>query len=131
MAKAVLRPQSSSPFIRGSLQPGVFQLRLLQNRDVGIRFFPEGEEIFVGSFCFGLISRQGERSAQLQVRQRSYGIADNDPAVIENFLEFGGGFGALVRGQISLATHVGRIKTSEEGEKADAWYRQLVRSGDL
>jgi len=34
----------------------------------------------------------------LQVRQRAYGIADDDPAVIENFPEFRGGFGALVRG---------------------------------
>jgi hypothetical protein len=34
----------------------------------------------------------------LQARQCAYGFADNDPAVIENFLELGGGFGALVRG---------------------------------
>ena len=65
---------------------------MLEDRDVLIGVFPEGEEILVGSLCLGLISRQGERSAQLQARQRVYGVADNDPAVIENFLEFRGGF---------------------------------------
>jgi hypothetical protein len=58
----------------------------------------------VGSLRLGRVSRQCERSAELQVRQRAYGIADHDPAVIENFLEFPGGFGALVFGQIGLAT---------------------------
>ena len=35
--------------------------------------------------------------SKLQVRESAYGIADNDPAVIENFLELRGGFNALVR----------------------------------
>jgi hypothetical protein len=44
----------------------------------------------------------------LQVRQRADGIADNNAAVIENFLEFRGGFGASVGGQVGLAKLRGR-----------------------
>ncbi len=76
------------------LQLGVFRLGLFEDRDVRVGVFPKGEEILVGTLCFGLISRQDESSAQLQARQCAYGVADNDPAVIENFLEFRGGFGA-------------------------------------
>ena len=45
------------------LQPGVFRLGLLKDRDIGVGVFPESEEILVGSLGFGLISRQSERSA--------------------------------------------------------------------
>ncbi len=56
---------SDSPklVIRRSLQLGVFRLRLLEDRDVGVGVFPESEEILVGSLCLGLVSRQSERSA--------------------------------------------------------------------
>jgi hypothetical protein len=47
------------------LQPGVFRFGLLEYRDAGVGVFPEREEILVGAFCLGLISRQDERSAQL------------------------------------------------------------------
>src|SRR5262245_53765958 len=40
----------------GSMQLGVFRLRLLENRDVGIGVLPEREEILVRSFRLGLIS---------------------------------------------------------------------------
>ncbi len=96
--------------IRRSLQPGVFRLGLLEDRDAGVGVFPEREEILVGSLCLVLISRQSERSAELQVRQCADGIADHDPPVSENFLEFPGGFDALVCGQIGLATHIDRIE---------------------
>jgi hypothetical protein len=58
----------------------------------------------------------------LQVRQCAYGIAENDAGVIEDFLEFRGRFGALVRGQICLATHVNRIEGAEESIKGGARY---------
>jgi hypothetical protein len=46
-------------------QAGVFCLGLLENRDVTVGAFPEGEEVLVGSSCFNLISRQRERSTKL------------------------------------------------------------------
>jgi len=39
----------------------------------------------------------------LQVRQCADGISEDESAVIENFLEFGGGFRALMQVQVSLA----------------------------
>ena len=41
------------------------------------------------------------------MRHRAYGIADNDPAVIENLLKFCSGFTAPVRSQISLPADMG------------------------
>jgi len=55
----VMRPRKA----RRSLQLGVFRLGLLEDRDVGVGVFPEGEEILVSSLCLALISRQSERSA--------------------------------------------------------------------
>ena len=42
----------------------------------------------MGGLRPGLISCQRERSAQLQVRERAYGIAGHDSAIVENFPEF-------------------------------------------
>jgi hypothetical protein len=86
---------------------------------------PEGEEILVGGFCLGLISRQDEGSTQLQARHGAYGVAHNDPAVVENFLEFRGGFRPPLRGQMRLTTHIDRI----EGAKENAGRPQLVGHG--
>src|ERR1017187_844373 len=113
------------------LQPGVFRFSLDEDRDVGVGVFPEAEEILVGGLCLGLIARHSERSAQLQVRQRADGIADYNAAVIENFLEFRGGFGALVCGQIGLAAQIDRIERPEETMNAAAGRAHFVRSGDL
>ena len=65
------------------------------------------------------------------MRQRTYGIADDDSAVIENFLEFRGGFGALVRGQIGFTTHIDWIERPEEPMKAAARRAQIIGNGDL
>ncbi len=80
---------------------------------ISIGVFPESQEILVSGLRLGLVSRYSESSGQLQVRQCSNGIADHDPAMIENFLEFRGGFGALVFRQISLAAHIDRIESPE------------------
>ena len=44
--------------VRRSLQPGVFRLGLLEDRDVGVGFFPQGGQILVARLCLGCISRQ-------------------------------------------------------------------------
>src|ERR1022692_4799230 len=113
-------------------QPGGFRFGLLEDRDVGVGVFPEAEEILVGSLCLclGLISRHGERSAELQVCQGADGIADHDPAVIENLLEFRGGFGALVCRQIGQAPHIDWIEGPEVAIKAAARGSQLIGRGN-
>ena len=112
-------------------QLGVFRFGLLEDRDVGVGVFPEGEEILVGSLCLGLFSRHSERSAELQARHCTYGIADNDPAVIKNFLEFRGGFGALAPGQIGRAAHIDRIEGPDGPNGATALPAQLIRSSRM
>jgi hypothetical protein len=44
--------------IRRSLQLGVFRLGLLEDRDVGVGVFPEGEEILVGFSGFRRVASQ-------------------------------------------------------------------------
>ena len=116
---------------RKLLQLGVFRLRLREDRDVGVGVFPEREEILVGSLRLDRISRQRERSAQLQVRQCADGIAGNDPAMIENFLEFRSGFGALVCSQIGQAAHIDGIEDSEEPRSAAERRPQIIGHGDF
>jgi hypothetical protein len=72
---------------------------LLENRNIRFGIFPEGEKVLVGGFGLDRISRHRECPAQLQVRECPDGIADNDAAVIENFLELGRGFRAVARCQ--------------------------------
>ena len=76
----------------------VFGLGLLQNGNVRVRIFPESKEILIGGFCPGLITRKHVSPAELDVCQSTNGIADNNTSVIENFLEFPGGVGALMCG---------------------------------
>ena len=103
---------------RKLLQLDVFCLRLPENRNVGVRVVPEREEILVASSCLGGISRQRECSAELQARQRADGIADHNPAVIENLLEFCRRFDSPMCGQMRFATHIDRIKGPEDRNKA-------------
>src|SRR5580658_1028209 len=69
-----------------SLQLGVFRLGLPEDWDVGVSVFPKGKEILVGSPGLGLIPRHSVGSAEMQVGERTYGIGQNDSAMVENFL---------------------------------------------
>src|SRR4051812_19983455 len=80
------------------LQPGVFRAGLLEDGDVGVGVLPERQKILVGDLGLGGIAGRHERPAELQVGQRADRIADYDPAVIENPLEFRGCFvGSMCR----------------------------------
>src|SRR6516225_269289 len=95
---------------RQLLQLGVLRLGLLQDEDIGISVFPECKKILVGGSCLAPIPRECVGSAQLQVRQCADGIAEHDPSVVDNFLEFPGGFRPLMCGQIGPATDIGRVE---------------------
>src|SRR5580700_3197506 len=95
---------------RQLLQICVLRLGLLQDGDVGVSVFPERKEILVGGSCFASISRECVGSAQLQVRQCADGIAEHDPSVVDNFLEFPCGFRPLMCGQIGPATDIGGVE---------------------
>src|ERR1700688_864539 len=53
-----------------SLKLRVLRLGFLQDRDVGVGVFPEGEKVLVGHFRFGGIARKRICSSQLKVCQR-------------------------------------------------------------
>ena len=53
------------------LQFRVLGLGLLEDGDIGVGVFPQGEEILVRGACFGRVARQNVRSADLQVCQRA------------------------------------------------------------
>ncbi len=74
---------------------------------------PESQKLLVGSLRPGVISRQRESSAQLQMRQSAYGIRAHDTAVIEDFLELGGCFPVAAPRPKSLAPHIGRVQTTQ------------------
>jgi len=131
-----------------SLQFRVFRLSLLQDGDVGVGVFPEDEEVLVGgaglgeggawerghlarSLLFPTGGRDARapsyagfqcvRSAQAQVRQRADRLVQDDARVVENFLEFGGCRGTLVRGQVRLAPQVDRVKGKVQSLAERVW----------
>ena len=80
-----------------SLQLGVFRLGLLENWDIWVGIFPEGQKILIRSARFDIIVRQRICAAKSQMRQRAgYEIHDH-PRVIENLLKLGGGGRTLTR----------------------------------
>lgn len=46
------------------------------------------QELLVGAFGFYLVARHNVCSAQLQMREDTYRIGENDAAVIEDLLKF-------------------------------------------
>ena len=91
--------------------------------DVGVSIFPEREEIFVGSERpnaggIGIGSLRGSRlqgvgASHAQMRQGSRPAVPDDAAVVEDFLELGGGCAALSGREIRLAANVGRIEAGD------------------
>src|SRR5207247_4656566 len=86
-----------------SLQPFVLCFAAFTDRDVEVCVFPKCEESVIGSLRLGLVSRKSERFAELQVRERPYGIQPHNTAMIEDLLKFGNRFRIPVRCNQCLA----------------------------
>src|ERR1700752_3750589 len=92
------------------LQPRVLGLGLLQDGDVGVGVFPEGEEVLVGGAGFGSVVLQDVGAGNTEMSERSpWGVEDN-VAVVEDFLKLRGCLFALMRGEVGLAADVGWIQ---------------------
>src|ERR1035441_4449428 len=99
------KQQGTSAVFFSLLQRRVLGFGFLQDGDVGVGIFPEGEKIFVTSegASAGEVrirslrgSRlQGVRTSHAQMRQGSRPAVPHDSAVAEDFLELGGGSTAL------------------------------------
>jgi hypothetical protein len=59
----------SKPRPKTLLQLGGFGFGLLQDGDVGVGVFPEGEEVLIGGFCFLFVAGHGIRPAQSHMRE--------------------------------------------------------------
>jgi len=82
-----------------SLQLGVLCLGLFEYGDTRVGALPKRGEVLIGSPGLGCISCQHKRPTQLQVRQRSDGVGENNPPVIAR-----SGLGETVSGTATKAT---------------------------
>jgi hypothetical protein len=62
---------------------------LFQDGHVGVRVFPQHEEVLIGSLCLGRISGDGIAAAQSQVGQRTDRLIPNQSGVVEDLLKLG------------------------------------------
>jgi hypothetical protein len=88
-----------------SLQLCILHLRLLQDGDVRFSVFPEREEILIGLLGFGGVALHRIGSADLEMRECADRVVEHNSAMAEDFLEFGGGFAALMGGQIGFSSN--------------------------
>ena len=56
--ESALRPIHERLNMAGTLQPGELRPGLPEDRDIEIGIYPECQEILVGGFCVGIVSRQ-------------------------------------------------------------------------
>jgi len=84
----------------------VLSLRNEEDREVGVGGFPEREEILIGRLGFCGVALHGVSTSKLEVSRRADGFVHREPGVVEDLLELGGGFFALMGGQIGFAAHV-------------------------
>jgi len=109
------------PITAELLQLRVLGFGLLKDGDVGVGVFPEGEEVFVGgerpdAGGVGIGTLRGSRlqsigTSQAQMRQGSCPAVPDSTAVIEDFLELGGGSDALSSSDVCFTMNVGWVKT--------------------
>jgi hypothetical protein len=78
------------------LELGVFGFGLLEDGDVGVGILPEGEEVPIGGAGFRSVASQFKGTAQAETRQSTYRVIHDDAAMVSDFLEFRGGFAALM-----------------------------------
>src|ERR1035437_2293236 len=114
---------------RVSLQLGVLRLGLLQNGDVGVGVFPEGEKILVccqstNAGSVGISTLRGSRlqgvgTRHSQTRQRSRPAVPDDAAVVDDLLKLGGGSTALSGCQICHSAHIRRIEAGNVDDETN------------
>jgi hypothetical protein len=80
---------------------------LLQNGDVGVRVFPECEEILVARPGLAGIPLQNVGLSQTLASHGSKQRVQNDASIVENFLKFESCILPLAAGEVSLAAKVG------------------------
>lgn len=78
--------------------------------DVGVGVFPEVEEILVGGLGFGGVAGEGVGAGGTEMRKRAQREFSTMPRWSRNFWNSAAARGAIVGGQIGLASNVGGIQ---------------------
>jgi hypothetical protein len=84
----------------------------LQDGDVGIGVFPEGEEVLIGGTALGSVALESVGTGETEMRECPQREIQDDTAMIEEFLELGSGCGAVVGHELGLAAQVHRVQSS-------------------
>jgi len=66
------------------VQPGVLGLGLLEDGDVGVGIFPEGQEILVSGAALASVPCQAIGAGQTEMRQGTDGLVRNHTGVVDN-----------------------------------------------
>src|ERR1700730_9647261 len=94
---------------RKSLQLGVLRLGLLQDGDVVVGVFPEGEEILIAGFRFGGVAGECIGPSETEMGKRAEREVQHQAAMVEEVLEFDGSCVAVVCEKISLSAKVSGV----------------------
>jgi hypothetical protein len=85
-----LLPIREAEHVRHSIHRGVFGFGLLQDGDVRVGVFPEGEEVLIGSLCSGAVALHRVGSTELEMRQCANRLVHNDAGVVNDLLKLSG-----------------------------------------
>src|ERR1700693_2772134 len=89
-----------------SLKLGVFGFGGDEDGDVGVGVLPLGEEILICRLGLGGVGLHHIGASEAEMGQCANGFIQNNPAMVEDFLELGSGLGALMLGEIGFAAHI-------------------------
>src|SRR5580704_8736454 len=90
----------------------VLGLRSDEDGNVRVSVLPQPEEMLIGRLGLSGVALHGIGSADLEMRECSDGFDDYNPAMVEDFLEFSGGFAALMRCQIGFSARKNGVQGS-------------------
>ena len=88
------------------LQPRILRFGLLEDGDIGIGVFPEGEKILVGGFGFGGVALQGVGAGEAEMRQGTMLVVKNDARVSKDILKIRGGIFAETQAELCESAQV-------------------------
>src|ERR1700686_978898 len=97
------------------LQLRVLRFGFLQDGDVGIGVFPEGDEILIALAGFDRVALHGVSASQAEAGERSPGKVHYQSSVVAELLKFHCRGVAIVQHEISLPPQIDRAEEYSEG----------------
>src|ERR1700683_2717573 len=88
---------------------------------------PERKEILVRGAGMCVVALQRVGPAELEMRECADGFVQHNPAMVENLLKLGSGFGTLMCRQIGFPTHIDGIEPDVVRISQFVWSSNLKR----